>query len=164
MTSECEIRLPATLDECCGADGGGDGTGVVRSDSYYASAFNCPDAGRDAARAEENGERPWGLCGFNPPRRLRVPGYAYDMAEDSYSNARARGGHRGMVIPRTIDEREVAFTPDAEDGDGDAARRAPGAIAHAFDADARRRTTTTPGGMSSRPSWGENAYHASQCV
>jgi hypothetical protein len=164
MTSECEIRLPATLDDehdgtLCFA--GDDANGMVHSDSYYKSAFNCPEQAREVrARAEASGERPWGLCGFNPPKHLRVPGYAYDKAEDSSSGV-FFGQRAGVVIPRTIDEGEVLFTPEAGDDAEDAGA---GAFAHAFDAEARRRTTTTPGGMSSRPSWGENAYSASQQV
>jgi len=141
-------------------DNSSDASALVRSESYYASEFNAPRARPSSALAESKGEVKWQLVGFNPPKRLRVPGYAYVLAEDSVDDARRRerGAHE-VIIPRTIHEHEVMFTEEANGEDAPS-----GGLAHAYDDDARRRTTTTPGGMSSRPSWGENAYSASQQV
>jgi len=138
---------------------------MPRTDSYYASEYNgaCGANGRrslgnENEKGDDDARSRWGLRGYNPPAHLRLDGYAYDEAEDSLS-ARVR---MSKIVPRTIDEREVAYGEDyaggldEEDGVG-----AGGLALEAEDARGARRVS---GGMSSRPSWGPNAYAGSCAV
>ena len=131
---------------------------MPRSDSYYASEYNAPGGGCDAkqergASGDARNEARWGLRGYNPPAHLRLDGYAYVEAEDSLS-ARVR---MSKIVPRTIHEREVAYE-DYGVVDEDVAG---GLALEAEEAAGARRVS---GAMSSRPSWGPNAYHGACAV
>lgn len=139
---------------------------MPRTDSYYASEYNAPGGGCDAGRLSDDDEKRgangasearWGLRGYNPPAHLRLDGYAYVEAEDSLS-ARVR---MSKIVPRTIHECEVAYDDCGLDeevvaGGGGLALEAEEALSEG----ARR----VSGGMSSRPSWGPNAYHGACAV
>lgn len=132
---------------------------MARSDSYYASEYNAPGGGCHAGGTNKmmNGaktrEARWGLRGYNPPAHLRLDGYAYVEAEDSLS-ARVR---MSKIVPRTIHEREVVYE-DYGVVDEDVA----GGLALKAEAAAGARRVS--GAMSSRPSWGPNAYHGACAV
>lgn len=131
---------------------------MARSDSYYASEYNAPGGGGDSNSnkrgADDVGEARWGLRGYNPPAHLRLDGYAYVEAEDSLS-ARVR---MSKIVPRTIHECEVAY--DGDYGlDEDVAGG--GLALEPEEASGARRVS---GSMSSRPSWGPNAYHGACAV
>jgi hypothetical protein len=142
-------------------------TSMPRTDSYYASEYNgaCGANGRpslgnenEKGDTEDASRSRWGLRGYNPPAHLRLDGYAYDEAEDSFS-ARVR---MSKIVPRTIDEREVAYGEDYSGGlDEEDGVGAGGLALEAEDARGARRVS---GGMSSRPSWGPNAYAGSCAV
>jgi hypothetical protein len=131
---------------------------MPRSDSYYASEYNAPGGGCDSkqqlreTRGDANNEARWGLRGYNPPAHLRLDGYAYVEAEDSLS-ARVR---MSKIVPRTIHECEVAYDDYGLD------EEVAGGLA--LEAEEARGARRVSGRMSSRPSWGPNAYHGACAV
>lgn len=130
---------------------------MPRSDSYYASEYNAPGGGCDSKRGAKldgvDTQARWGLRGYNPPAHLRLDGYAYVEAEDSLS-ARVR---MSKIVPRTIHECEVAYDDYGLDEEV-----AGGSLA--LEAEEARGARRVSGAMSSRPSWGPNAYHGACAV
>ena len=132
---------------------------MARSDSYYASEYNAPGGGCHAGGTNamidgaKTREARWGLRGYNPPAHLRLDGYAYVEAEDSLS-ARVR---MSKIVPRTIHECEVAYDDYGLDEEV-----AGGSLA--LEAEEARGARRVSGAMSSRPSWGPNAYHGACAV